>query len=71
MKKTIGIDGMSCNHCRMRVTKALGEVFGVTSAEVDLSKKSAVVESSVEIPDEVLKKAVSDSGYTPTTITAS
>ncbi|MBI3794755.1 MAG: heavy-metal-associated domain-containing protein [Nitrospinae bacterium] len=59
---------MSCNHCKMRVTEALTGVFGVISADVDVAKKRAVVEASVEIPDEVLKKAVQDAGYSPTAV---
>lgn len=69
MKKTIGIEGMSCNHCKMRVTKALSQVAGVTSVEVDLSKKTAVVELASDVPDDTLKKAVTDSGYTPAAVT--
>jgi Cu+-exporting ATPase len=69
MKKIIGIEGMSCNHCKMRVTKVLSGVEGVAKAEVDLGQKNAVVELSADVSDDVLKKAVLDSGYTPTTVT--
>ncbi len=69
MKKTIVVQGMSCNHCKVRVTQALVCVKGVTSAEVDVAKKNAVVELYEEVPDEVLKKAVSDAGYAPGAIT--
>ncbi|MBI3581107.1 MAG: heavy-metal-associated domain-containing protein [Nitrospinae bacterium] len=69
MRKTIVVEGMSCNHCKMRVTKALASIAGVTVAEVDLAGKKGTVESASEIPDEVLKNAVMDAGYVPGAIT--
>ena len=36
MKKIMTVNGMSCNHCKMSVEKALGAVAGVESAVVDL-----------------------------------
>lgn len=62
MKKTITIEGMTCNHCTGRVQKALSALDGV-EASVDLETKSAFVTSSKEISDEILKKAVVDAGY--------
>ncbi|MDR1412041.1 MAG: cation transporter, partial [Spirochaetaceae bacterium] len=44
MKTTLRIDGMSCEHCVHHVTEALKGVAGVSSAKVDLEKKSAEVE---------------------------
>jgi copper chaperone len=62
MKKTLSIEGMSCDHCVNRVKNALSEVAGVSSVEVDLAKKSAVVEGS-GLDDESLKEAVAEAGY--------
>lgn len=62
MKKTMIIDGMSCEHCSGRVEAALNALDGVT-AKVDLQAKTATVELSKEVSDEVLKKAVTDAGY--------
>lgn len=67
MKKVIGIEGMTCGHCQMRVEKALNAVDGV-KAKVDLNKKSAVVETDGTISDDVLKKTVEEAGYTVTSI---
>ncbi|NVM23912.1 MAG: heavy metal translocating P-type ATPase [Desulfobacterales bacterium] len=36
-----GIDGMSCNHCVVAVTKALNEIDGIKDATVDLQKGEA------------------------------
>ena len=40
-KRTMHIEGMSCNHCKMRVEQALRAVDGVAGAEVSLEKKTA------------------------------
>ena len=62
MKKTLSVEGMTCNHCVMHVTKALKEVSGVTSAVVDLATKKAVVEGGA-LDDAAMKAAVADAGY--------
>ncbi|MEN6389867.1 MAG: cation transporter [Syntrophomonas sp.] len=55
------VEGMSCNHCKMAVEKALKKVAGVEKAEVDLEKKQAVVGGSADRAE--LVKAVDDAGY--------
>lgn len=59
--KTIIIEGMMCEHCKAHVEKALNAIDSV-SASVDLESKSAAVTGNVS--DDVLKKAVTDAGYT-------
>ena len=36
-EETLKVQGMSCNHCKMAVEKALKNLSGVTGAEVDLT----------------------------------
>jgi len=62
MRKTLVIQGMMCGHCAAHVARALNSIEGVR-AEVNLDKKTAVVESAQEIPDEVLIQAVQNAGY--------
>ncbi|SEV87050.1 heavy metal translocating P-type ATPase [[Clostridium] fimetarium] len=62
MKKTIRIEGMMCDHCTGRVSKALNDIDGV-KAEVNLQDKAAYIELSQEVSDEVLKNAVTEAGY--------
>jgi copper chaperone len=62
MKKTLTVEGMSCNHCVNHVKNALADVAGVESAEVDLAKKSAVVVGAA-LDDAELKAAVAEAGY--------
>lgn len=61
-KIVIKIEGMSCNHCKMAVEKALKEIAGVESAQVDLDKKEAVVVGSAVVDD--LHKAIEEVGFT-------
>lgn len=68
MKKIVTVEGMMCGHCTGRVQKALENVTGVTLVEMSLEEKTASVELSEDVPDEVLKKAVSDAGYEVTGI---
>lgn len=67
MKKFLTVEGMSCNHCVMHVKEALEGVAGVTRADVDLKKKSAVVEGE-GFTDEALRAAVDEAGYSVTAI---
>ncbi len=39
------IDGMTCNHCKIRVEKALAEIEGIKRAVVNLEGGFAVVET--------------------------
>ena len=67
MKKMLHIEGMSCNHCKMSVEKALGAVAGVTGAEVDLQQKMAIV-TGRELNEDVLQSTVTDLGFQVTEI---
>ncbi|MDE6879740.1 MAG: heavy metal translocating P-type ATPase [Oscillospiraceae bacterium] len=65
MEKTMKIEGMMCAHCSGRVEKALNDLPGVT-AKVDLEAGTASVTG--EASNEALTKAVTDAGYTVTSI---
>ena len=63
-KETLKIQGMTCNHCVMRVAKALKAVAGVQDAQVDLKKGEAVVTyDDPSVTKEKLSVAVVDAGY--------
>jgi len=55
------VDGMTCHHCVMAVTKALESVDGVTSAKVDLDEGSAVVDGNGDV--QAMIAAVQEEGY--------
>lgn len=60
--QTYEIKGMTCGHCVMAVTKALGRVPGVSKVEgVDLASGRATLEGT---PDEqAVIAAIQDEGY--------
>lgn len=68
MEKTIGVEGMMCQHCVAHVKKALEGVEGVVVAEVDLDGKRATVSLSKDVADDVLAAAVVEAGYEVTSI---
>lgn len=63
MKKVLVVDGMMCAHCQGRVESVLSAIKGVKSAAVNLEAKTATVELSEAVGDDVLSAAVSDAGY--------
>ena len=61
---TLKIQGMTCNHCVMRVQKALKGAAGVQDAQVDLKKAEAVVSfDEARTGREQLAAVVVDAGY--------
>lgn len=63
-KKTLTVEGMSCNHCKNAVEKAVRALPGVMAAEVDLAAKALKVDFDAgksSLDD--IKRAVDDAGY--------
>lgn len=58
---TLKVGGMTCNHCKMHVEKALNGVSGVEKLSVDLAKGEAVVVGNANRED--LVKAITEAGY--------
>ena len=61
--KIINIEGMSCNHCKMSVEKALSAIDGVTKVEVSLENKNATIESNKEINNEEIRRVIEEIGF--------
>jgi copper chaperone CopZ len=61
---TIGVEGMTCKHCKQRVENALNEEEGVW-AEVDLENHSALVRMKKPVSEERLRRVITQAGYTP------
>lgn len=62
----IDVTGMTCNHCVKHVTDQLNQVEGVKNVFVVLDPKgtsTVTVLSDFEIPEEELRRAVSEAGY--------
>lgn len=62
MKKTIMIEGMSCNHCTKAVENALKGLNEVSKVEVSLEEKKAVVEVE-KLIDDKLREVIEEEGY--------
>jgi len=65
--KTVHIEGMMCQHCVNHVKTALLGIEGITSAEVNLEKKTAVI-NDCDVSDEVIKAKIAEAGYKVTKI---
>ena len=63
MEKVLNIEGMVCSNCVKHVHKALMEIPGIQEAVVELESKTAQVQLSQAVSDEVLKAAIEDAGY--------
>jgi copper chaperone len=59
----IKIQGMTCQHCVMSVTKALGMIPGLKSLKVDLVKGEATFETSQKVSPERIRQVVEEVGY--------
>ncbi|MBO8127472.1 MAG: heavy-metal-associated domain-containing protein [Firmicutes bacterium] len=63
-KATLKIAGMSCNHCKMSVEKALKELDGVAEAVVNLEEGTAQVTYDLgKVTTDQFQRAVEDAGY--------
>lgn len=60
-KTTIKVEGMSCNHCKMAVEKAVRELKGVEDAQVNLEQKELAVTGTAT--REQLIEAITKAGY--------
>ena len=63
MTTIIKINGMSCGHCSMAVKKALGQIEGVETVEVNLEEKTATISSTTSLAINILKEIIDDEGY--------
>ncbi|GBE00380.1 copper chaperone CopZ [bacterium BMS3Abin07] len=56
------IEGMSCQHCVMRVKKAIDSVDGVSSSDVEIGSAKVSFDDSKTSKD-VIGNAINGSGY--------
>lgn len=61
-KKTVIIEGMTCEHCKNRVEKSINDMDGA-AAKVNLGKKEAIVSLEKDVSDEQIKTAIEKAGY--------
>ena len=62
--KILNVAGMSCDHCKMAVTKAVGALEGVEAVEVSLENSTASVEfEESKLALDTIKQAIEAQGY--------
>ena len=60
---TIQIKGMSCSHCVMAVTKALGGIDGVQNVKVDLARGEASFDETKPVDRAVIAERIRKAGF--------
>ncbi len=60
---TLTVKGMSCNHCKQAVTKALEAFPGVSDVNVDLEKAEVTWNESRPLDIADVKKAINKLGF--------
>ena len=63
MKKYVEIEGMKCQGCENRITKAVESLEFVRQVKIDHKTGCAIIKMPVEVPDEVLKETIENLGY--------
>lgn len=61
-KKTVIIEGMTCENCQYRVEWSINAIPGA-AAKVNWKKKEAIVSLGKEISNDVIKAAIEKAGY--------
>jgi len=61
--KTIRIKGMTCQHCVMAVTKALGGISGIENVKVNLERGEASFDETKPVDMSVVRERVKKAGY--------
>jgi len=59
----VKIQGMSCQHCVMAVTKALSKIGGLKDVKVDLGKGEAFFENAGQVSHGKISQAIEEAGF--------
>jgi copper ion binding protein len=59
----IGVEGMSCNHCKNAVESEIKELDGIQNAEVNLENKNVKVTLDKDVEIEKLYEAIEEAGF--------
>ena len=62
-KLIVNVDGMTCEHCKANVTKALENLSFVEKANVSLDDKNAEVDFFGSADEDTIKDAITEAGY--------
>jgi copper chaperone CopZ len=59
----LAIEGMTCGHCEMSVTKELSKLDGSANVTVDAKSGKATLQVADTVQDEDVEAAVTGAGY--------
>ena len=59
----VKIQGMTCQHCVMSVSKALNSIPGLKNVRVNLVAGEASFENTQNLSPDKIRQAVEDAGY--------
>ncbi len=63
-RKTLNVEGMSCDHCKMAVSRAVGSIDGVSAVEVSLESNTASFDfDEARVSLDSIIAAIEDQGY--------
>ncbi len=60
---SITVKGMSCNHCKASVEKAMQALPGVSAVDVNLSTGEVRYEESTPLEKDAIRKAIATIGF--------
>ncbi len=60
---TLKVKGMSCQHCVMSITKALGQLEGIQNLRVDLQKGEVRFDNTASVSMDRIERAITAAGY--------
>ena len=60
--KTVIVDGMTCDHCKIWVEKSINNIDGA-AAKVNLKKKEAIVSLEKDVSDDEIRAVIEKAGY--------
>lgn len=66
VKISLGVKGMTCNHCAASVREELEEIDSVNQVEVELKPEAisqVTVTSNGDVSDDALRDAITEAGY--------
>jgi len=61
--ETLTVEGMSCQHCVMRITEALKDLDAVQDVDVNLQAGKVKITGSGQLNKKKIKKTIEDAGY--------
>lgn len=70
IETTIKIDGMMCGMCEAHVSDVIRNRFAVKKVTASHSKGQAVVLSENELDEDALRRAIAETGYEVTAVSA-